>query len=190
MKEKQALREQVLNIADTIDMSDINKTIKDEGVLIDFGLSKKTLLNISKWALDGKSQFEIQQNLELTAKQWEYLCNKCPAILTVMQHSQAYADIVVAGTLFETAIGGKVIKKKIPLKVHDYNEQGKVIGEHYEMVEVEETMPANPYLLKYLSEHKLSENLGSGKKASSLEHRKIIDAMTEDEIKELEKDEL
>ena len=91
--------------------------------------------------------------------------------------------MVVGGTLFQTAIGGKKVKKKIPMKVHDYNEYGKVIGEHYQMVEVEEETQPNPYLLKFLAEHKLSEKFGDSKKDSSEEHREVIDAMTEEEIK-------
>lgn len=178
---KQEVKKQIEKITDTVDMDSINKVIKNDKVLLDFGLSKKTLLNISKWALDGKSQFEIQQNLELNEKEWQYLCHVCPAIILVMQHSMAYADIVVAGTLYQTAVGGQKIKKKVPLKIHDYNDQGKVIGEHYEMVEVETITEPNPYLLKYLAEHKMSENLGNGKRAASDEHRKIIDSMTDDE---------
>ena len=68
------------------------------------------------------------------------------------------------------------------MKVHDYNAYGKVIGEHYEMVEVEETMQPNPYLLKYLAENKLSENFGNKQKDHSKDHDKIVEAMTEEEI--------
>ena len=151
----------------------------------DFHLTEKTLNNIAKWALDGKSQFEIAQNLELSKKEWAYLCNVCPAILLVMQHSQAYADIVIAGSLYQTAIGGHTIHKKTPIKIKEYD-NGRVVGEHIEFAEWDEVQPSNPYLLKYLAENKLSENFGKVKTDNSKEHREVIDAMTPEELKTIE----
>ena len=135
--------------------------------------------------MDGKSQFEIRQNLELSKNEWEYLIKVCPVILLVMQHSQAYAEIVLAGTLYQTAIGGHTIHKKVPMKIKEYD-NGKVIAEHIEYAEYDEVQPANPYLLKYLAEHKLSENFGETKTDSSAEHRKVVDAMSEEELKIIE----
>ena len=43
--------------------------------------------------------------------------------------------------------------------------------------------PSNPYLLKYLAEHKLSEQFGKEKVDNSAEHRGVIDNMSEEEIK-------
>ena len=187
---KKELKKELNKITDVVDYNEMNKIINDSGQLEHFSLTKKTLTNIAEWALDGKSQFEIAHNLELTPLEWQYLIGVCPAILLVMQHSRAYADIVVAGTLFQTAIGGQKIKKKVPMKVKEYtvDEKGRsiVVGEHYEMVEIEETTPANPYLLKYLAEHKLSEQFGKETKDNSAEHRGIIDAMTEEERKAFE----
>lgn len=184
---KKEIKKQLSKITDVIDYEEMNNTLKLEGGLKDFTITKRTLMNIAEWALDGKSQFEIAHNLELTPLEWQYLMKICPAILIVMQHSRAYADVVVAGTLFQTAIGGKVIKKKIPMKVKDYDvdEKGRsiVVGEHYEMIEVEEVTEPNPMLLKYLAEHKLSEQFGKESTDNSQEHRGVIDAMTEEERK-------
>lgn len=182
---KNEKKKELQKITDTVDISMLNHIIDIDGKLGDFEITHKTLRNIAEWALDGKSQFEIAHNLELTTLEFQYLIKVCPAILLVMEHSQAYADIVVAGTLFQTAIGGKKIKKKIPLKIRDY-EDGKVVGEHYEMVEVEETTEPNPMLLKYLAEHKLSEKFGDVIKDSSQEHREIIDNLTDEERKAIE----
>lgn len=180
------VKKEVESIVDTVDIDKINQII-DSSNINDFVLTKKTLTNIAEWALDGKSQFEIAHNLELTPLEWQYLMRICPAIMLVMQHCTAYADIVVAGTLFQTAIGGKTIKKKVPLKVKEYDQDtGKVIGEHYEMVEVEEVTEPNPFLLKYLAENKLSEKFGKGIKNNVGEHRDIINNMTEDERKAFE----
>lgn len=184
---KRDIKKELNKITDTVDIDTTNKVLALSEEMQDYKITKKTLNNIAKWALDGKSQFEIAQSLELSKKEWAYLCQVCPAILLVMQHSQAYADIVVAGTLYQTAIGGHTIKKRQPLKIRDFDDTGRVIGEHYEIVEFDEVQPANPYLLKYLAEHKLSENFGDVKTDNSKEHRDIVDAMSDEELKMIEK---
>ena len=184
-RNKKELKQELKKITDTVNIELTNKVLNMSEEIKDFQLTEKTLNNIAKWALDGKSQFEIAQNLELSEKEWEYLCNVCPSILLVMQHSQAYADIVIAGSLYQTAIGGHTIHKKAPIKIKEYD-NGRVVGEHIEYAEWDEVQPSNPYLLKYLAENKLSENFGKVKTDNSKEHREVIDAMTEDEIKTIE----
>ena len=183
---KKDLKNELSKITDTVDIELTNKVLDLSGEIETFHLTKKTLNNIAKWALDGKSQFEIAQNLELTKKEWAYLCRVCPAILLVMQHSQAYADIVVAGTLYQTAIGGHTIHKKVPIKIKEYD-NGRVVGEHIEYAEYDEIQPSNPYLLKYLAENKLSENFGKVKVDNSKEHREVVDVMSEEELKIIER---
>lgn len=184
-RNKKELKQELKKITDTVNIELTNKVLNLSDEIKDFQLTEKTLNNIAKWALDGKSQFEIAQNLELSKKEWAYLCNVCPSILLVMQHSQAYADIVIAGSLYQTAIGGHTIHKKTPIKIKDYD-NGRVIGEHIEYAEWDEIQPSNPYLLKYLAENKLSENFGKVKTDNSKEHREVIDAMTEEELKTIE----
>lgn len=184
-RNKKELKQELKKITDTVNIELTNKVLNLSDEIKDFQLTEKTLNNIAKWALDGKSQFEIAQNLELSKKEWAYLCNVCPSILLVMQHSQAYADIVIAGSLYQTAIGGHTIHKKVPIKIKDYD-NGRVIGEHIEYAEWDEIQPSNPYLLKYLAENKLSENFGKVKTDNSKEHREVIDAMTEEELKTIE----
>ena len=184
-RNKKELKQELKKITDTVNIELTNKVLNLSEEIKDFQLTEKTLNNIAKWALDGKSQFEIAQNLELSKKEWAYLCNVCPSILLVMQHSQAYADIVIAGSLYQTAIGGHTIHKKVPIKIKDYD-NGRVIGEHIEYAEWDEIQPSNPYLLKYLAENKLSENFGKVKTDNSKEHREVIDAMTEEELKTIE----
>ena len=183
---KKDLKQELNKITDTVDIDLTNKVLELSGEMEKFQLTKKTLTNIAKWALDGKSQFEIAQNLELSKKEWAYLCNVCPTILLVMQHSQAYADIVVAGTLYQTAIGGHTLHKKVPIKIKEYD-NGRVVGEHIEYAEYEEVQPSNPYLLKYLAEHKLSEQFGQVKVDNSKEHREVVDVMSDEELKLIEK---
>lgn len=184
-RNKKELKQELKKITDTVNIELTNKVLNLSEEIKDFHLTEKTLNNIAKWALDGKSQFEIAQNLELSKKEWAYLCNVCPSILLVMQHSQAYADIVIAGSLYQTAIGGHTIHKKVPIKIKDYD-NGRVVGEHIEYAEWDEIQPSNPYLLKYLAENKLSENFGKVKTDNSKEHREVIDAMTEEELKTIE----
>lgn len=185
---KRDIKKELDKITDTVDIDITNKVLDmtPEGMFEKFDLSKKTLNNIAKWALDGKSQFEIAQNLELSKKEWGYLCKVCPTILLVMQHSQAYADVVVAGTLYQTAIGGHTIHRKVPIKIKEYD-NGRVVGEHIEYAEYEEVQPSNPYLLKYLAEHKLSENFGAVQTDNSKEHREVVDVMTDEELALIEK---
>ena len=185
---KRDIKKELDKITDTVDIDLANKVLDmtPEGMFEKFDLSKKTLNNIAKWALDGKSQFEIAQNLELTKKEWEYLCKVCPSILFVMQRSRAYADVVVAGTLYQTAIGGHTLHRKVPIKIKEYD-NGRVVGEHIEYAEYDEVQPSNPYLLKYLAEHKLSENFGAVQTDNSKEHREVVDVMSEDELKLIEK---
>ena len=184
-RNKKELKQELKKITDTVNIELTNKVLNMSEEIKDFQLTENTLNNIAKWALDGKSQFEIAQNLELSKKEWAYLCNVCPSILLVMQHSQAYADIVIAGSLYQTAIGGHTIHKKAPIKIKDYD-NGRVVGEHIEYAEWDEVQPSNPYLLKYLAENKLSENFGKVKTDNSKEHREVIDAMTEEELKTIE----
>ena len=183
---RKELKQELNKITEVVDIDMVNKIIAMGGEIDNFTLTKKTLTNIAKWALDGKSQFEIQQNLELSNSEWKYLLKVCPSIILVMQHSQAYADLVVAGSLYQTAIGGHTIHKKVPMKIKEYD-NGKVIGEHIEYAEYDEVQPANPYLLKYLAEHKLSEQFGKEQTDSSKEHREVIDVMSEEELKIIEK---
>ena len=187
---KNDLKQELKKITDTVDINITNKVLDLSGEVKNFRLTKKTLENIAKWALDGKSQFEIRQNLELSDKEWLYLIKVCPAILLVMEHSQAYADIVIAGSLYQTAIGGHTIHRKQPIKIKEYEVVGDksiVVGEHIEYAEWDEVQPSNPYLLKYLAENKLSENFGKVKTDNSKEHREVVDIMSDEELKIIEK---
>ena len=152
----------------------------------DFKLSKSTLANISGWALNGASDNEIRKKLDLNKHQWAVLCTVCPTLIVIMQQSRAMADLVVAGSLFQTAIGGKKIKKQVPVKFKKYDENGRAYEEDYKIIEIEEELPPNPMLLKFLAENKLSEKFGTSDKDSSKEFKNVIDAMTEEEIKALE----
>ena len=104
MGHKNEIREKVKReaerIADTyVNIPEINKIlglsdeVKDSG----FVLTKQTLKNIAEWALDGKSQTEIANKLELSPTEWAFLIKQCPAVMMIMERSTAYADIAVAG---------------------------------------------------------------------------------------------
>ena len=177
----------ILKPYESIDYDFINNAIKLTGNDKEIGIiSKKTLVNISKWALNGASQDEIAHNLELTKKQFETLCNLCPFVISVMQNSYAYLDIMVAGTLAERALGKYKIKKKQPMRVHDYDETGRVIGEHLEIAEWEEELPPEPNLLKFLAEHRLSEHFGEEKVDTDMENRKMVGSFDMSQVKDIE----
>ena len=170
------------SIIDTIDLKSLNIQLK--GKVNNLILTEKTLENIAKWALDGKSQTEIRNNLELTEYEWEYLKMTCPTMLLLMSKTTAYADIVIAGTLVQTAIGGQEYEEETPIKVKDYD-NGRCIGEHIEIIKVRKKTQPVPDLLKFLSIHKLSENFSDKPKSNNNEHQEIIDNMNEEEEKEI-----
>lgn len=179
---KNEVKKELKTITDTVDIEELNQILANNPAT-KVQISRKTLENIAKWALNGQSEQEIRSNLELSLSEWKFLLDNCPAILIVMQHSTAYADMVVSGTLLQTAIGGHVVKRKMPMKIKDYNEEGKVIGEHVEIIEYEEIAQPNGALLKYLAENKLNEKFGDRKVDEGKRFDKIIDALTEEEVK-------
>lgn len=177
----------ILEPYENIDYDFINNSIKVTGNDKELCyISKKTLANIAKWALNGSSQEEIAHNLELTRKQFETLCSLCPFIISIMQTSHAYADIIVAGTLFERAVGKCKIKKRQPLKVHEYNEEGRIVGEHYEIQEWEEELPPDVTLLKFLAENRLSEKFGEEKADTDGHIKTVVGSLDATQMKEIE----
>lgn len=160
------------------DIDYINKMLSKSGDMDDFAMSPSTLSNIAGWALNGASDQEIRKNLDLNKHQWAILCTVCPTMIMIMQHSRAMADMVVAGSLFQTAIGGKRIKKQQPVRVREYDEKGLVCGEHYEVIEIEEELPPNPVLLKFLAENKLSEQFGDKKTNRNEKLRELVDSLS------------
>lgn len=174
-KSKDNTTEQLIKQAD---ISYINKLLSKSDEMGDFVMSQSTLTNIAGWALNGASDNEIRKNLDLNKHQWAILCTVCPTMIMVMQHSRAMADVVVAGSLFQTAIGGKRIKKQQPVRVREYDDKGLVCGEHYEIIEIEEELPPNPVLLKFLAENKLSEQFGDKKASRNEKLRELVDSLS------------
>ena len=173
-QEKDKTTEQLINKTD-IDF--VNQMIKKGGI-DDFAISKSTLANISSWALNGDSDQVIRKKLDLNKHQWAILCSVCPSLILIMDHSRAMADLVVAGSLFQTAIGGKRIKKQVPVKYKVYDESGKVEREEYKIVEVEEELPPNPMLLKFLAENKLSEQFGDKRGVDDKKIKDFVDSLS------------
>lgn len=173
-QEKDKTTEQLINKTD-IDF--VNQMIK-KGGLDDFAMSKSTLANISSWALNGDSDQVIRKKLDLNKHQWAILCSVCPTLIMIMEHSRAMADMVVAGSLFQTAIGGKRIKKQVPVKYKVYDESGKVEREEYKIVEIEEELPPNPMLLKFLAENKLSEQFGDKRGVDDKKIKDFVDNLS------------
>ena len=71
------------------------------------------------------------------------------------------------------------------MKVKDY-EDGRVVGEHFEYVDVEEVTQPNPMLLKFLAENKLSEKFGGKTPDNSKEYQEVIENMTPEQLKMIE----
>lgn len=182
-KEQEQVIKQVKEMADKVNTRTTNEVLKNTDVG-DFKISKRVLENIAEWCLNGDSDDEIRKKMELKPKQWSVLITVCPKVLDIMEHSRAYADIVLGGSLLQTAIGGKKIKKEQLVKVGDY-ENGVKIGEHIEKYVVEEELPPNPLLLKFLAERKLNEKLGEQDKPLS-SYRDIVDNLSPEDRAKLE----
>lgn len=160
------------------DIAYINKMLEKTDDMSDFRISKSTLANIAGWALNGSSDAEIRKNLDLNKHQWAILCTVCPSMIMIMEHSRAMADMVVAGSLFQTAIGGKTIRKQQLIRVKQYDEKGMVIGEKVEKHWVEEELPPNPMLLKFLAENKLNEQFGENKGVDNGKIREFVENLS------------
>lgn len=182
MARNQQVKDIVKQYSDVVDFDFLNQIMAQSKELQDFEMNKTTLLNISEWALNGKSDEDIRKSLDLRPKQWATLLSICPVLILVMKDSRALADVVVAGSLFQTAIGGKRIKKQIAKSVKEYDDNGKVIGEHLDTIEVWEELPPNAYLLKFLAEHKLSEKFGGKPIDNNQEYSKILESLTPEQL--------
>lgn len=186
MKEKTKYATEIVDeLNEMVDYDFINKTIDLTGNSDIGRISKKTLVNISSWALNGASDTEIRNNLELSDKQFKVLCSLCPTVVWIMQQSRERADILVAGSLLQRALGGQIIHKKVPMKMTDY-EDGRKIGEHIEYAYTEEELPPDSMLLKYIAEHKLSEKFGKSASDDDKEVISVVNNLTPEQIKELE----
>ena len=170
----------IKELANSVDMKLVNDCLAQTD-LKDFEMTKQTILNISDWCLNGNSEREIAKKLSLNTHQWNVLCSVCPTLLIVMERSKQLAEVVLAGSLYQRAVGGKIVKKQQLVKVGDY-ENGVKIGEHIEKHWVEEELPPEPSLLKYLAEKKLNEKLGENANKDISSHREIVDNMSEEDI--------
>lgn len=177
---KNEILDPVKELAKNVDIKTVNQLLS-QTELKDFEMNKSTITNIAEWALNGNSDNEIRQKLSLNKNQWAILVTICPTLLLVMKESRALADVVVVGSLFQTAIGGKIITKQQPVKIKLYDAYGKVYGEKIEIVETKEELPPNPLLLKFLAEHKLSEKLGDNPINMESEYKKMVESLTPEE---------
>ncbi len=149
-------------------------------------LSKQIVKNIAEWSLNGDDKQEIAKKLEMTPKQFETLCSLCPVLVMVMQQGKELANIIITGSLYQTAIGGQIIRRQQIMKIRDYDDEGKVIGEHIEKVWVEEELPPNALLLKFIAEKKFSEKFGNEKTDQDKLINDTINNMTPEELKKFE----
>ena len=159
------------------DVEFVNKMLSNTEEMKDFAISKSTLANISSWALNGDSDKEIREHLDLTEHQFAILCTVCPTLIMIMEQSRAVADLVIAGSLVQTAIGGKRIKKQQLAKKGIY-ENGVKVGEEIVKEWVEEELPPNPMLLKFLAENKLSEKFGETKGVDNAKVKEFADKLS------------
>lgn len=184
MKQSEIL-DPIKELAKNVDYKTVNQLLS-QTELKDFEMNKSTITNIAEWCLNGDSDNEIRKHLDLNKNQWAILVTMCPTLLLVIKESRALADVVLAGSLYQTAVGGRRITKQVPVKekIYEWNEQtGKswVVGEKTTIIEIQEELPPNPLLLKYLAEHKFSEKLGDTNLEKGNDYKKMVESLTPDE---------
>lgn len=175
----------IKELAKSVDTKLVNELLEQTD-LNDFEMTKATIENIAEWCLNGNSDTEIRQKLSLNKHQWGVLVACCPTLLVVMQQSRSLAEVVLAGSLYQRAIGGKVIKKQQLVRIHEYDENGKVCGEHYETMWVQEELPPEPSLLKFLAEKKLNEKLGENANKTTENYKNVVNNLTDEDLAKLE----
>jgi len=180
MKKNDKILDPVKELTKSVDIKTVNQLLANTE-LKSFDMNKSTLTNIAEWALNGESDTEIRKHLNLNKNQWAILVTVCPTLLLIMKETRALADVVIAGSLFQTAIGGKRVKKQVPVKFKKYDENGKAYEEDYKIIEIEEELPPNPLLLKFLAEHKLSEKLGENADKGESNYKNMVDSLTPEE---------
>lgn len=173
------------------DYDAINHTLKlineeDKNKIPD--ISKQVVRNIAEWSLNGEDKTEIAKKLEMSPKQFDTLCSICPVLVMVMQNGKELANIIVTGSLYQTAIGGQIVREQQIVRLRDYGEDGKVIGEHYEKVWVEKELPPNAILLKFIAEKKMGEKFGDEKGDQDKIIVSAINDMTPEELQRFEKE--
>ena len=174
----------IKELAKSIDTNLVNELL-EETDLNDFEMTKATIENIAEWCLNGNSDTEIRQKLSLNRHQWGVLVACCPTLLVVMQQSRSLAEVVLAGSLFQRAVGGKIVKKQTVVKKKIY-EDGKVVGEENEIVWLQEELPPEPSLLKFLAEKKLNEKLGENANKTTENYKNVVNNLTEEDLAKLE----
>ena len=174
----------IKELAKSVDTKLVNELLEQTD-LNDFEMTKATIENIAEWCLNGNSDTEIRQKLSLNKHQWGVLVACCPTLLVVMQQSRSLAEVVLAGSLFQRAVGGKIVKKQTVVKKKIY-EDGKVIGEENEIVWLEEELPPEPSLLKFLAEKKLNEKLGEYANKTTDSYKNVVNNLTDEDLAKLE----
>lgn len=186
-KAQEVAEKTLYKYADLIDYDNVNKALKlaDKDV---GEVSKQTLKNIGKWALNGQDENEIAQNLEMTTKQFKTFMQLCPSVAYILAQGKEMANVIVAGSLLQTAIGGQIVRKQQLVKINDFDENGMKIGEHYERMWVEEELPPNPNLLKFIAEHKLNDKFGEEKSDDDgKKFKKTLENMSPEELANVER---
>ena len=182
MKDKRL--DPIKELAKSVDTKLVNELLEQTD-LNDFEMTKATIENIAEWCLNGNSDTEIRQKLSLNKHQWGVLVACCPTLLVVMQQSRSLAEVLLAGSLFQRAVGGKIVKKQTVVKKKIY-EDGKVVGEENEIVWLQEELPPEPSLLKFLAEKKLNEKLGENANKTTENYKNVVNNLTDEDLAKLE----
>lgn len=108
-------------------------------------LEPEGLTLIEDWARDGLTDEQIAYNMGIAYSTFREWLKKFSAISAVLKKGKEVVDAQVESALYRKAIGFKeTVKKPIKVKRIIYDDEGKKIGEHEEIVTVNEEIYIPP----------------------------------------------
>lgn len=108
-------------------------------------LEPEGLTLIENWARDGLTDEQIAYNMGIAYSTFREWLKKFSAISAVLKKGKEVVDAQVESALYRKAIGFKeTVKKPIKVKRIIYDDEGKKIGEHEEIVTVNEEIYIPP----------------------------------------------
>ena len=103
-------------------------------------LKKKSLEQITQWARDKNNNIsDIAKLMGISSSTFYEWKNEYPEIKEAFEEGRRELDEKVENSFFDMCVGfTKKVKKMHKLRRKEFNENGKVVAEYEEMVEVEE----------------------------------------------------
>lgn len=151
-------------------------------------ITDKTIENVVRWSLKGTSAREIAENLEMTQQEFNILLSSSPALMWALQKGEAMAQAYLSFSAYELAIGGRKMKKEVLSTVRERDENGRVVKEYQEPIEISYELPPDSAMMKFLLQSHIPNRYGDiQKQKEEQEMRTIIDSLSDEERQNISK---